>query len=867
MLIKDNLIFRNLEEQVRANKENIELMSVLNHIIGKGENRPETANNGDIYLYGYIAPYTAYIYTDNGWKVIGTFPAPSTVPGPVGATGPQGQPGIGISEFEFTTDGDLYIILTDGKRAFVGNTKGPKGDTGPRGPEGPQGPQGPRGFKGDRGETGYGYYIEATLSNEGELPNPSSVSRDTAFLIDDELYVLIGTDELEWYNVGPVGQIHGAGVEVIEINYPEGASTGMITSNDLERLLLSPANLILFANEIYRLADDRTDEGYLVYTHIGAFDKGTMPFVKLFTIMLNNNSWTVVGKPLVDGITFDRVVSEIREDLNAKAYKAWVEDKIAAITTPMKVNIDCEHRAEITGRTGNEAGVAIKDQQMILTKIEGRTLIKNQLIDSGYIQNGVQNGVEITHSDNGSIILNGTCTAATYIFLETYINTNNASKKFLMTPSSFSKTTDLIYYINEPYTVWTKYDNNKTFSTSSEQGFYLYIPEGAIYNNEVITPQLIDLTKMYGAGNEPTTTAEYLNDFPLYIPYTEGEFVHSNNTLKSTGKNIFNVDPKLSHLAYNATGSFTGNTITITSMTNNNDSKFIGVYQNLVPNTKYYFNCDGDANYLTTRVFEKTYGEEGVGLGLDQYGVRMKGRQVANFEDGVNSFTTTSNTEYFFIFYSVGTLPINQTSTIDNVMLSVDDNVPFELSKQAVIENVGELKKFDYIDNQSGLLIEGTAVYTIKNTSNIGYNSAGVYNSFFVADATNLFKYKGSGNISKYSFTSPDISFVYVNNYDALIINTNKDYTTLEAFKAAMNGVQIMSEAANPRVAYNHTPAGYAVYTDGQQTQDGTIPYKLYKQYSVSQEAQLRANIEMDRQQQKQLDWLQRQIQDLWDNI
>lgn len=39
-------------------------------------------------------------------------------------------------------------------------------------------------------------------------------------------------------------------------------------------------------------------------------------------------------------------------------------------------------------------------------------------------------------------------------------------------------------------------------------------------NNLIFWPQLIDLTATYGAGNEPTTVAQFVQDYPdVYYPY------------------------------------------------------------------------------------------------------------------------------------------------------------------------------------------------------------------------------------------------------------------------------------------------------------------------------------------------------------
>ena len=104
MITIDNVQYRNLEEQVKKNMDDIQYMleeeGVLNEfgikVVGQitSDNQlPDpatyTGEYGDAYAVGTAAPYTLYIYTRaNGthptdyWFNIGQFPAPSTVPGP-----------------------------------------------------------------------------------------------------------------------------------------------------------------------------------------------------------------------------------------------------------------------------------------------------------------------------------------------------------------------------------------------------------------------------------------------------------------------------------------------------------------------------------------------------------------------------------------------------------------------------------------------------------------------------------------------------------------------------------------------------------------------------------------------------------------
>ena len=93
------------------------------------------------------------------------------------------------------------------------NIKGAQGATGATGPQGIQGPQGPQGTKGDPGDP---FVIAGKLANASLLPDPTSVGRNTAYLIPDageagtyDMYVITGTDTLVWENAGHVQSVQG----------------------------------------------------------------------------------------------------------------------------------------------------------------------------------------------------------------------------------------------------------------------------------------------------------------------------------------------------------------------------------------------------------------------------------------------------------------------------------------------------------------------------------------------------------------------------------------------------------------------------------------------------------------------------------
>ena len=243
--------YRNLEEQVKKNMDDIQYIleeeGVLNEfgikIVGQITDAgdlpdPDTYQGeyGDAYTVGTNSPYTLYIYTRaNGthpndyWFNIGQFPlaGPQGPTGPQGLTGPQGtrgntwQNGTSTPTTSDNLSGDKYLNTTNGDVynytgttwQLVGNIRGPQGIQGQQGLTGPQGPQGIQGPTGPQGPAGPAFVIAGTVANEGQLPAPSTLADNIAYLVGNDtdgydLYVQL-QDTDTWQNVGKVEGVQG----------------------------------------------------------------------------------------------------------------------------------------------------------------------------------------------------------------------------------------------------------------------------------------------------------------------------------------------------------------------------------------------------------------------------------------------------------------------------------------------------------------------------------------------------------------------------------------------------------------------------------------------------------------------------------
>lgn len=273
MITIDGKEFRNLEEQVQKNKEDIarhyEIDRVLANfgikIVGQvdtAEQLPDpltfTGEYGDAYAVGETEPFSFYIFTrpdpnagqlNNHWLNVGGL----AVVGPQGPQGEQGERGLtgergsrwyyssSIPNVSYAPEGiksgDMLLTTSGLVYQYSANTadlgfagwrqltsiRGPQGIQGLQGPQGEQGPQGPQGIQGPAGQNGapgQTFHVEGQLANTGQLPTPTQAIRAGAYLIPNadnpatfDLWVIVGGhnegDTLTWVNTGSVEGVKG----------------------------------------------------------------------------------------------------------------------------------------------------------------------------------------------------------------------------------------------------------------------------------------------------------------------------------------------------------------------------------------------------------------------------------------------------------------------------------------------------------------------------------------------------------------------------------------------------------------------------------------------------------------------------------
>lgn len=212
----NNKEYRNLEEQVLKNKEEIARhwqvdrvladfgITVLGRVNTEAD-LPETEgeNWGYAFLVGEEVPYQVYVWTranpDAGeevpyWLNIGS----------ISIVGPQGPAGRSVSNVSINANYQLVFSFSDGSTLTLAQSvRGPQGPAGKDGANGKDGAPGKNGTNGrdgapgPEGPAGKGINIIGTYTDISLAPTASTQQMGDAFLLTDgattTLYVLTGT--------------------------------------------------------------------------------------------------------------------------------------------------------------------------------------------------------------------------------------------------------------------------------------------------------------------------------------------------------------------------------------------------------------------------------------------------------------------------------------------------------------------------------------------------------------------------------------------------------------------------------------------------------------------------------------------------
>ena len=220
-------------------------------------------------------------------------------------------------------------------------------------------------------------------------------------------------------------------------------------------------------------------------------------------------------------------------------------------------------------------------------------------------------GVTITNNGDGSFTIDGTGTGSgTYtnfttlgknnmpykisdkLFISAYVISGTCSFLF----AGFSHSGNPNISLENP-AEGTYYSGNISKKDEYNRGDALgFFVGNNTFNNFRVKFNIINLTEMYGAGNEPTTVEQFRQDFPEelydYKPYC---FVKSyKNCLTCTTKNLFDISKvtETNELKVIGNSICSYNYPVVT-----NDTNLLSIFKSLKPNTNYTMSAT-TLNYL-----------------------------------------------------------------------------------------------------------------------------------------------------------------------------------------------------------------------------------------------------------------------------
>ena len=239
-------------------------------------------------------------------------------------------------------------------------------------------------------------------------------------------------------------------------------------------------------------------------------------------------------------------ISKLREDLDANTKADGITQR--SLTALWDLNKGISYRFENDDEKAYTKTVPSGAKLGAVNKIGGRTIVYNQLFTEK--ETTVINGITATYAD-GIMTLNGTATE-NWINFSQMTSAMNVVAKFYIKMTIIKNDDKISFYygwLNRE--IWMRpiaSGSSSVIYSQTEDELEKYpntgiadFGAGAVFNDVKIQIIIVNLTKMFGEGNEPTTTAEFESMFPNdYYPYNEGTLMNmSVNEVEEVGKNVF----------------------------------------------------------------------------------------------------------------------------------------------------------------------------------------------------------------------------------------------------------------------------------------------------------------------------------------
>lgn len=235
-------------------------------------------------------------------------------------------------------------------------------------------------------------------------------------------------------------------------------------------------------------------------------------------------------------------ISSLKEEMS----KNFLDDAKTkrSLDALWKLNQGISYQFETDAERAYQKDIPSGAKLASVKKIGGKTIVLNQMFNYEDITSVTNEGITFTNNGDGTYTANGASSGIAYI--SNIINIIKGHKYCIRSLTTVGSDATYIAYISGSGTFAKFYDYGSgaiAEAQNSGNGYFvpLYIEKGVTVNDLKIVPQVYDLTKMFGSGNEPSTLEEFeamLSED--YYPYNEGELMSMPaNEVVEKGRNLF----------------------------------------------------------------------------------------------------------------------------------------------------------------------------------------------------------------------------------------------------------------------------------------------------------------------------------------
>ena len=239
-------------------------------------------------------------------------------------------------------------------------------------------------------------------------------------------------------------------------------------------------------------------------------------------------------------------ISNLTEDMTSKADKTSLEQTNRKLDALWKLNQGISYKFEEDNTEAYQKAIPTGAKLGSVKSVAGKTIVWNWL-SNVIVKMESRSGIDYV-SDGKNISLNGSATSYTEFMISGTplpVPVLKGHKYYISTGLTEGMSGLSIALGSTNMSIDTRTKGIMTCSTGNmELRFLLCVSTGVTLNNTVITPKLVDLTKMFGAGNEPSTVEEFEAMFPNdYYEYNAGELMSVPvEEVISQGRNLVNPD-------------------------------------------------------------------------------------------------------------------------------------------------------------------------------------------------------------------------------------------------------------------------------------------------------------------------------------